>query len=327
LVRQFVLSAISEALRSVSRDTSIALAEKAVGYMASTQNHASAYSAPPHAAPFPRVSSANFKMTHTASARDFSNTRDLRPHAFESSVSQAPNDDHAYLRQSLHSDVIPFPPYARDTHHTQDKPTQQSLMPHIPLHQDYPLGVAKCQIDAKYIVAEKDGGIIIVDQHAAAERLTYEKLKQEMLTHTLGRSALLMPEVLDLSDLEYAHFEEHQDTIREMGFVCDCYGKMLTIKEIPLLLKGSDAKQLVRDMLNDITVYDAPVDYLFRQCMLLSTHACHTSIRAGDIMNVPEMNALLRRMEQTDYSAQCNHGRPTYIRLTKKDIDKLFERT
>lgn len=324
LVRQFVVSTLSEALRSVSRTTSMALADKAVGYMDSSSGYGQyspALMASP-SAPFPNISAAAYKPKQPGGMDAFSSPRDNRTSLRTASF----NTQQPSFNRSFHDDVIPFP----DVTHGEQKqnvPTQQSLMATIPLDHDYPLGVAKCQIDAKYIVAEKDGGIIIVDQHAAAERLTYETLKQEMISHTVGRSALLMPEVLDLSDIEHAHFQEHKDTIRDMGFVCDCYGKMLTIKEIPLLLKGVDAKQLVRDMLNDITVYDAPVDYLYKQCMILSTHACHTSIRAGDVMSLPEMNALLRRMEQTDYSAQCNHGRPTYVRLGKKEIDKLFERT
>jgi len=132
--------------------------------------------------------------------------------------------------------------------------------------------------------------------------------------------------MIDLSDMDVALITEHEQDIQNLGFVFDLYGKTISLKEVPILLEGCDVKQLLRDLLNDLTVHDAPVDFLMRQMEKLSTHACHTSLRAGDVMNIAQMNALLRQMESTDFSAQCNHGRPTYVRLVKKDIEKLFER-
>lgn len=304
LVRSFILSSLSESLRESSKKTTNALTEKAVAYITTEQENRPAYSA----VPFPRSSFASFKPS--------GKTRTL---PYERQQFQG----NAAMRV-MPDDPVPFASYVQKNpyHETPKEP----LVPIVPTEHDYPLGMARCQIDATYIVSEKKGDLILVDQHAAAERLTYEKLKDQILNKCIPRSALLLPEMIDLSDMDIALIQEHESDIKELGFVFDLFGKIISIKEVPILLEGCDVKQLLRDLLNDLTVNDAPVDFLMRQMEKLSTHACHTSLRAGDVMNIAEMNALLRQMETTDFSAQCNHGRPTYIRLSKKDIEKLFER-
>lgn len=304
LVRSFVLSSISEALRESSRGTTSALAEKAVAYMTKEQEGRPAWSA----APFPRASSATYKP----SGRTAFSTQDRSQFQGNAAV------------QSFQDDPVPFSSYVEQKPYSETQ--KEPVVPMMAVEQDFPLGLARCQIDATYIVSEKAGDLILVDQHAAAERLTYEKLKKQILNKAVPRSALLLPEMIDLSEMDTALITEHEKDIKDLGFVFDMFGKTISIKEVPILLEGSDVKQLLRDLLNDLTVNDAPVDFLMRQMGKLSTHACHTSLRAGDVMNIPEMNALLRQMEATDFSAQCNHGRPTYVRLVKKDIEKLFER-
>lgn len=304
LVRSFVLSSISEALRESSRDTTSALAEKAVAYMTKEQEGRPAWSA----TPFPRASSAAYKP----SGRTAFSTQDRSQFQGNAAV------------QFFQDDPVPFSSYVEQKPYSETQ--KEPVVPMMAVEQDFPLGLARCQIDATYIVSEKAGDLILVDQHAAAERLTYEKLKNQILSKSIPRSALLLPEMIDLSDMDTALITEHEKDIKDLGFVFDMFGKTISIKEVPILLEGSDVKQLLRDLLNDLTVNDAPVDFLMRQMEKLSTHACHTSLRAGDVMNIPEMNALLRQMETTDFSAQCNHGRPTYVRLVKKDIEKLFER-
>lgn len=304
LVRSFVLSSISEALRESSRNTTQALAEKAVAYMTQEQENRPACSA----MPFPRASSAGFKP----SGRTSFQMQDRHQFQGNSAV------------RLFQDDPMPFTSYVATKPYVEIQ--KQPVVPIIQVDHDYPLGLARCQIDATYIVSEKDGDLILIDQHAAAERLTYEKLKKQILHKAVPRSALLLPEMIDLSDMDVALIKEHETDIKNLGFVFDLYGKTISIKEVPILLEGCDVKQLLRDLLNDLTVNDAPVDFLMRQMEKLSTHACHTSLRAGDVMNIAQMNALLRQMEETDFSAQCNHGRPTYVRLVKKDIEKLFER-
>ena len=304
LVRSFVLSSLSEALREASRNTTNALAAKAVAYITKEQEGRSACSA----TPFPRASSAAFKP----SGRTSFSTQDR--HQFQGSTAV----------RSFQDDPMPFASYVEPKVYTETH--RDPVVPVMAVEHDFPLGSARCQIDATYIVSEKDGDLILVDQHAAAERLTYEKLKNQILHKAIPRSALLLPEMIDLSDMDVALITEHEQDIQNLGFVFDLYGKTISLKEVPILLEGCDVKQLLRDLLNDLTVHDAPVDFLMRQMEKLSTHACHTSLRAGDVMNIAQMNALLRQMESTDFSAQCNHGRPTYVRLVKKDIEKLFER-
>lgn len=301
LVRSFILSSLSEALRESSKTTTKALAAKAVAYLTTEQEKRSSFSA----APFPRSSSASFKPAGRT------------PFPMQHFHGGA-------AVRFLQDDPIPFSSYVDQKKYNETQ--KEPVVPIIPVEHDYPLGMARCQIDATYIVSEKDGDLILVDQHAAAERLTYEKLKNQVLNKSVPRSVLLLPEMVDLSDMDMALIQEHESDIKKLGFVFDLFGKIISVKEVPILLEGCDVKLLLRDLLNDLTVNDAPVDFLMRQMEKLSTHACHTSLRAGDVMNILEMNALLRQMETTDFSAQCNHGRPTYVRLSKKDIEKLFER-
>jgi DNA mismatch repair protein MutL len=304
LVRNFIVSSLSEALRDSSKQTANALAEKAVAYITTEQEKRPACSA----APFPRSSSASFKPSGRTTPSIYE-----RQH-FQGSAAV----------RFFQDDPVPFSSYVGQKQYNETQ--KKTVVPIIPTEHDYPLGMARCQIDATYIVSEKNGDLILVDQHAAAERLTYEKLKNQVLNKTIPRSALLLPEMIDLSDMDVALIKEHESDVKNLGFVFDLFGTIISIKEVPILLEGCDVKQLLRDLLNDLTVNDAPVDFLIRQMEKLSTHACHTSLRAGDVMNISEMNALLRQMETTDFSAQCNHGRPTYVRLSKKDIEKLFER-
>lgn len=191
----------------------------------------------------------------------------------------------------------------------------------------FPLGQARAQIDATYIISETQNALILVDQHAAHERIVYEKLKTDFASKKIPQQRLLLPEVVSLSEAQYAAWEQHQNLLRDMGFEVEAFGKnALQIMQIPQPLKDMDISMWIRDVLDDLHTQGDSTRFQEHIFQKLATHACHHSIRSGRVMSLSEMNALLRQMEQTDFSAQCNHGRPTYITLSKKEIEALFER-
>jgi len=190
-----------------------------------------------------------------------------------------------------------------------------------------PLGFAIAQLKGVYILAENSEGLIIVDMHAAHERIVYEKLKSSFHDKSIVRQPLLVPTVLSVSDKEAALAETSGDAFERLGVLVDRSGPdRITIREIPALLKQGDAEALVRDVLSDLM--DAGDSHrIENDCHdTLATMACHHSIRANRVMTLPEMNALLREMETTDRADQCNHGRPTWTSIDLKSLDRLFLR-
>jgi DNA mismatch repair protein MutL len=188
-----------------------------------------------------------------------------------------------------------------------------------------PLGFAKAQIHDTYIIAQGGEGLIIVDQHAAHERLVYEKLKREMGHVT--RQPLLIPEVIELNAPLLEHLKAAQEDLLELGLVIEPFGeKALLVREIPALLGEINLQTLLQDLGDEIGEMGSPLSLKERLAEILATCACHNSIRAGRKLSLEEMNALLRQMEQTAHSGQCNHGRPTYVELKRSDMEKLFGR-
>lgn len=188
-----------------------------------------------------------------------------------------------------------------------------------------PLGFAKAQMHETYIIAQTEEGLVIVDQHAAHERLVYERLKAEM--GHVRRQPLLIPEVIELEEGGVSRLQENIQALLDLGLVGEPFGeKAFLVREIPALLGTSDLKGLVQDLVDEIQSFSDPLSLQERILAVLSTHACHHSVRAGRKLSLDEMNALLRQMEQTPHSAQCNHGRPTYIELKREDMEKLFGR-
>ena len=193
--------------------------------------------------------------------------------------------------------------------------------------EQYRLGIAHAQIHGTYIVAETNESLIIVDQHAAHERLVYERFKAELADHGVSSQALLLPEVVNLSADEFQSISLHLEELKDFGLIIEPFGNnAILVREIPALLGKVDIESLVRDLASEINELGNTLSLKENLNEILSTMACHNSIRAGRKLSLSEMNALLRQMEQTPYSGQCNHGRPTYVELKRNEIEKLFGR-
>ena len=191
----------------------------------------------------------------------------------------------------------------------------------------YPLGAARAQVHETYVVAQTTDGIVIVDQHAAHERLVYEKMKAELEAGGAVRQTLLMPEVVELDPAEAERVGRYADDLARLGLVIEPFGPgAVLVRETPALLGETDAAGLVRDIADDLAENGAPLALAERLQAVCSTMACHGSVRAGRRLSAAEMNALLRQMEATPHSGQCNHGRPTYVELKLADIERLFGR-
>ena len=190
-----------------------------------------------------------------------------------------------------------------------------------------PLGFALAQVHGVFILAQNAVGMVLVDMHAAHERITYERLKQMRDDAGIRRQPLLVPQSIAVSSREVAAASELQQVLQELGLVVDAAGEeQLVIREIPIALSGGDVETMVRDVLSDLVAYGSSDRLAAHMDGLLSTMACHGSVRANRRLTVPEMNALLRAMEVTERSGQCNHGRPTWVQLTMAELDKLFLR-
>ena len=190
-----------------------------------------------------------------------------------------------------------------------------------------PLGYAVAQLKGVYILAENAQGLVVVDMHAAHERITYERLKHAMASEGLRGQPLLVPESIALSQREADCAEEHGEWFQRLGFELQRLGEeTVAIRQIPALLKQAEATQLVRDVLADLLEYGTSDRIQAHLNELLATMACHGAVRANRRLTLPEMNGLLRDMEQTERSGQCNHGRPTWTQLSMDQLDKLFMR-
>jgi DNA mismatch repair protein MutL len=190
-----------------------------------------------------------------------------------------------------------------------------------------PLGFAVAQIGGVYIAARNAHGLVIVDMHAAHERIVYEGLKNALGAGDLAQQHLLIPHVFAASALDVATADEHAATLARIGLDLRPGGpQQLTLRALPQLLQNADVPPLVRQVLADLREYGAERVLVERRDELLSTMACHSAVRANRILTIDEMNALLRQMEQTERSDQCNHGRPTWVQLGYADLDRLFLR-
>jgi DNA mismatch repair protein MutL len=192
---------------------------------------------------------------------------------------------------------------------------------------DFPLGAARAQLHETYIVAQTRDGVVIVDQHAAHERLVYERMKEGMAAGGVPRQALLMPQVVELDPAEAERVAARAGELADLGLVLEPFGPgAVLVRETPAALGDTDAAGLVRDIADDLAEHGAALALKERLEAVASTMACHGSVRAGRRLTAPEMNALLRQMEATPHSGQCNHGRPTYVELKLADIERLFGR-
>ncbi|MBL9053829.1 MAG: DNA mismatch repair protein MutL, partial [Tabrizicola sp.] len=191
----------------------------------------------------------------------------------------------------------------------------------------HPLGAARAQLHENYIVAQTATGIVIVDQHAAHERLIYERLKRQMAETGIRAQALLIPEIVELSPTDAARLLDAAPALAKIGLVLEPFGgTAVAIRETPAILGPVNAEALLRDILDELADSGDSQLIQARIDAILSRMACHGSVRSGRQMRPEEMNALLREMEATPLSGQCNHGRPTYVELSLHDIERLFGR-
>ena len=194
--------------------------------------------------------------------------------------------------------------------------------------QNMPLGAARAQLHENYIISQTDQGLIIVDAHAAHERLLYEKLKAQLNTSRVRSQALLIPEVITLPEDEILLLLEQSDVLSKLGLTVEAFGQgAVSVQTIPAILGQINVEKLVLDIVDELSDGGTIQSLNSKIETILSRVACHGSVRTGRRMQADEMNALLREMESTPYSGQCNHGRPTYVSLSMTDIAKLFGRT
>ncbi len=197
-----------------------------------------------------------------------------------------------------------------------------------PAPQDLPLGAARGQVHENYIIAQTTDGLVIVDQHAAHERLVYEKLKTQMAENGVAAQALLIPEIVELSEGDCARLMAVADDLSRLGLTLEPFGGgAIAVRETPAILGEVDARAMILDILDELADQGESQTVQARIEAILSRVACHGSVRSGRRMRAEEMNALLREMEATPHSGQCNHGRPTYVELKLSDIERLFGRS
>ncbi|NJM50931.1 MAG: DNA mismatch repair endonuclease MutL [Sphingomonadales bacterium] len=199
----------------------------------------------------------------------------------------------------------------------------------VPPAARHPLGIARGQVANTYIVAEATDGLVIVDQHAAHERLVLERMRRAMAEAggAVPSQALLMPQVVELDEPACDRLEARIGELSEFGLDMERFGpSAILVRAVPAVLGGGDARALIEDLADDLAVYDEALSLKERIDLVASTMACHGSVRAGRVLKVDEMNALLREMEVTPHSGQCNHGRPTWVKLALDDVEKLFGR-
>lgn len=302
MVRGMLFSALSDALKGVSHRASTQVAEDALRAFVPEQVGMHAPHMAPYVAPWqPPARAGNMGNGAFAAAQQW------EPQA-----------------RSVQG-MMQMPHLAAAMQHATDAHALQ-----MPLGAQYsymPLGAAVAQLHNTYIVAETQDGLVIVDQHAAHERLVYEQVKQAMDAGGVKRQMLLIPEVVELSEAEADALGERLDEWKALGLVMERFGeRAVVVREVPALLGEVDVQALVRDVVDDVQALGAGIALKDRLESLLSTMACHGSVRAGRALKLEEMNALLRQMEATPFSGQCNHGRPTYVKLRRSDIEKLFGR-
>ncbi len=294
LVRSLMIKGIRQGLDQGAHQTSTTISDKATQY----------FTAPPLQQKF-----GNFAAASSLNVRDSARSTGTygvapSPNVLRFGGSQAPGL----------SEMAPLP----SARHQEAED----------VHLSYPLGAAVAQIHDTYIISQTEDGLVIVDQHAAHERLVYEQMKTEIESQGVRRQILLIPEVVTLTEQQFALLIQHQQELESLGLVIEPFGQnTILVRETPMLLGEGNMVQLVRNLAEELVEHGAAFSLKEHLGETLGTMACHSSIRAGRRLNISEMNDLLRQMEATPYSGQCNHGRPTYVKLHKKDIEKLFGRS
>ncbi|QFU31905.1 DNA mismatch repair endonuclease MutL [Brevundimonas sp. Bb-A] len=310
LVRGLIVGALRHALHAAGHRASTTVAADALSsFQAGFQAHTGVSTGPAYSPSSP-------------SAQGFSGWTGWSQPAAAAQVLPGLNERSARVEPSWEGPAWPQHP-ARDSDlATRHSPFDTPLDP-----LDYPLGAARAQLHANYIVAQTRDGLVIVDQHAAHERLVYERMKAQMAEGAVTRQALLTPEVVELDPAEAERVAARAEELAEMGLIVEAFGAgAVLVRETPALLGDTDVQGLIRDIADDLAEHGAALTLKERMAEVCGTMACHGSVRSGRILTAPEMNALLRQMEATPHSGQCNHGRPTYVELKLHDLEKLFGR-
>ena len=293
LVRGLMVGAIKQALSSAGHRASTTLAETAIEAIAAQGNRAKKSAFP-----------ESMSLAHKNLIENFRNPRNhLKNLVIQPSAS---------VPHSLNTQID-------EKYHTPD--------PISPNERDFPLGVARGQLHATYIVSQTIDGIVIVDQHAAHERLVEEEIKTALAAGGVVRQGLLIPEIVELNESDAQSLLERASELAELGLIIESFGpSTIVVREIPALLGEINIRGLIQDLADDFSELGEAIalkDHIGNVC---ATMACHGSVRAGRHLNGDEMNSLLRKMEATPHSGQCSHGRPTYVELKLHDIEKLFGR-
>lgn len=258
----------------------------------------------------------------TLATQTFSRIQGGSPAPYNSAPYMPQKNYNSQLAETAQEFYMPLEPSGRIEQQSHE---ETSTTDHT---HNYPLGAARAQIHENYIIAQSIDGLVIVDQHAAHERLVYEKLKNQMAEGKIITQGLLVPEIVDLTENEISELLTHQEVLNQFGIELEAFGTdSLSIQSLPALLGDKvNIKKLIRDIIDEITEHGTTEKLQKTLFEKLSSAACHGSIRSGRRLNAEEMNALLRQMEETPNSGHCNHGRPTYITLNLFDIEKLFGR-
>lgn len=240
-----------------------------------------------------------------------------------SGLSDTSRDYYAPIRQ----EAEPFtPPMGRNEDLEQDTTVSFTASNTEDL-SEYPLGAARGQLHETYIISQTENGIIIVDQHAAHERLVYERMKKHMTEGNVPRQALLLPEVVEIEQDAVDRLMTRQEELSKLGLIFDSFGDgAIVVREVPALLGDTDIVGLIKDLADELAELNQALALKERLEDVCGTMACHGSVRSGRRLTTAEMNALLREMEATPHSGQCNHGRPTYVELKLADVERLFGR-
>ncbi len=291
-VRGAVIRAIGQALAAAGFKASTSVAEDILG----------AFQAPEMAAAAP--------VTDAQQPTGFA---DARPAQYGWGAQRAPLN---YERPSAHLSGFTEPS------------ARVEAVPEMAEPVDYPLGTARAQMFDNYIIAQNDTGLLLVDQHAAHERLVYERFKAQMASGPVASQAQLIPVIVELPEEDCGRLEEAAPELERFGLYLDRFGpRAIAVRETPALLGNTDIAGLVRDLADGLAEWDSTAALSERMEAIIGRMACHGSVRSGRRLRVDEMNALLRDMEATPHSGQCIHGRPTYVELKKGDIERLFGRS
>ena len=318
LVRGLIISALKKAIHEHGGAASSSVSMQALGRFSPEHSASAGASAPSPSLPLTRSQGAPVPMSYARSgsgAPAYMPSYNSAMHDSQMAVFEPITPAHS--QGSLAVDMAPAARFEAEANEIQEVRSD-----------NFPLGSARAQLHQNYIVAQTSQGLVIVDQHAAHERLVYERFKAQMEERGIEKQGLLSPEIIELEERDAARLLKHSEALAKLGLEIEPFGAgAIAGQSLPALLGDKPNLQgLINDLVDELAEHGNALSLEERLNHILSTMACHGSIRSGRRMNADEMNALLRQMEQTPLSGQCNHGRPTYIELSLADIEKLFGR-